>query len=57
MRWGVAIDLARSKATGRVDMTSSSGSTPPLSTHNLSVGYGKNSLVLQDVTVAIPVTL
>lgn len=29
MRWGVAIDLARSKATGRVDMTSSSGSTPP----------------------------
>lgn len=35
-------------------MTSSLGSTPPLSTRNLSVGYGKNSLVLQDVTVAVP---
>lgn len=35
-------------------MTSSLGSTPPLSTRNLSVGYGKTSLVLQDVTVAVP---
>ncbi|WP_426727238.1 ABC transporter ATP-binding protein [Corynebacterium auriscanis] len=35
-------------------MNVSSGPTPPLSTHELSVGYGHAGLVLQDINVQIP---